>query len=78
MNVDNHYDVYALPEDYILRQGKINHKEKDAKLCQPYEEAKAKHDQFVTAVDQGEAAQTERSTFQIGALDKEQPVDDFE
>lgn len=78
MNVDDRYDGYALPEDYITEQGKIDRKKKEAVLYQRYEEAKTKDDQFVTDVDQWEAAQTKHSTFRTGALDKEQPVDDYE
>ena len=78
LKIDDRYDGYMLPEDYITEQGKIDKKRKEAVLYQRYEEAKAKDDQFVTDVDQWEASQTKHSTFRTGALDKEEIVDDYE
>ena len=78
MKIDDRYDGYHLPEDYITEQGKIDKKRKEAVLYQRYEEAKVKEDQFVTDVDQWEASQTKNSTFKAGALDKEEVVDDYE
>lgn len=78
MKIDDRYDGYQLPEDYITEQGKIDRKKKEAVLYQRYEENKTKEDQFVTDVDHWEASQTKHSTFKSGALDKEEVVDDYE
>lgn len=78
MKIDDRYDGYQLPEDYITEQGKIDRKKKEQVLYQRYEEAKQKDDQFVTDVDQWEASQTKHSTFKSGALDKAELVDEYE
>ncbi|KAF7291664.1 Pre-mRNA splicing factor [Mycena chlorophos] len=78
LKIDDKYDGYMLPEDYITEQGKIDKKKKENALYQRYEEAKPKDDQFVTDVDQWEASQTRHSTFKTGALDKEEIRDDYE
>lgn len=78
LKIDDKYDGYQLPEDYITEQGKIDKKKKESVLYQRYEEAKAKDEQFVTDVDQWEANQTKNSTFKSGALDKEELVDSYE
>ncbi|KAI5122467.1 hypothetical protein M0805_008778 [Coniferiporia weirii] len=78
MKIDDRYEGYQLPEDYITEQGKIDRKKKESVLYQRYEEAKTKEDQFVTDVDQWEASQTRHSTFKSGALDKPEVVDDYE
>lgn len=78
MRIDDKYDGYQLPEDYITEQGKIDKKKKESVLYQRYEEAKAKDDQFVTDVDQWEASQTRHSTFKSGALDKKEIIDNYD
>jgi pre-mRNA-splicing factor ATP-dependent RNA helicase DHX16 len=78
LKIDDKWDGYMLPEDYITEQGKIDKKRKENVLYQRYEEAKPKDDQFVTDVDQWEASQTKHSTFKTGALDKPELVDDYE
>ncbi|KAN0123488.1 P-loop containing nucleoside triphosphate hydrolase protein [Russula decolorans] len=78
LKIDDKWDGYMLPEDYITEQGKIDKKRKESVLYQRYEEAKPKDDQFVTDVDQWEASQTKHSTFKTGALDKPELVDDYE
>lgn len=78
MKIDDRYEGYQLPEDYITEQGKIDRKRKESVLYQRYEEAKVKDDQFVTDVDQWEASQTKHSTFKVGAMDKPEMVDDYE
>lgn len=78
MKIDDRYDGYQLPEDYITEQGKIDRKKKESVLYQRYEEAKVKDDQFVTDVDQWEASQTKHSTFKTGALDKPELVEDYD
>lgn len=78
MKIDDRYDGYQLPEDYITEQGKIDRKKKESVLYQRYEEAKTKDDQFVTDVDQWEASQTKHSTFKTGALDKPEIVEEYD
>jgi len=78
LKIDDKWDGYMLPEDYITEQGKIDKKRKENVLYQRYEEAKPKDDQFVTDVDQWEASQTKHSTFKTGALDKPELVDEYE
>jgi len=78
LKIDDKWDGYMLPEDYITEQGKIDKKRKENVLYQRYEEAKPKDDQFITDVDQWEASQTKHSTFKTGALDKPELADDYE
>ncbi|KAL0960804.1 hypothetical protein HGRIS_005820 [Hohenbuehelia grisea] len=78
LKINDHWDGYQLPEDYITEQGKIDKKKKENALYKRYEEAKPKDDQFVTDVDQWEASQTQHSTFKVGAMDKQEIVDDYE
>lgn len=78
LKIDDKYDGYQLPEDYITEQGKIDSKKKANVLYKRYEEAKPKDDQFTTDIDQWEAAQTQHSTFRTGAMDKSEIVDDYE
>ncbi|CCM01881.1 uncharacterized protein FIBRA_03952 [Fibroporia radiculosa] len=78
LKIDDKWEGYQLPEDYITEQGKIDKKRKEGVLYQRYEEAKPKDDQFTTDVDQWEAAQTKHSTFKTGAMDKQEIVEDYE
>lgn len=78
LKIDDKFDGYQLPEDYLTEQGKIDKKRKENVLYQRYEEAKPKDDQFTTDVDQWEAAQTHHSTFKTGAMDKPEFVDEYE
>jgi hypothetical protein len=78
MGIDDRYDGYFLPEDYLTEQGNIDRKKKESVLYQRYEENKAKDDQFVTDVDKWEASQTKHSTFKTGALDKPELVEEYE
>jgi pre-mRNA-splicing factor ATP-dependent RNA helicase DHX16 len=78
LKIDDKWDGYMLPEDYITEQGKIDKKRKESVLYQRYEDAKPKDDQFVTDVDQWEASQTKHSTFKTGALDKPELIDEYE
>lgn len=78
LGLEEHYDGYQLPEDYITEQGKIDKKKKESVLYKRYEENKAKDDQFVTDIDQWEASQTRHSTFKTGAMDKPELVEDYE
>lgn len=79
LRINDKWEGYQLPEDYITEQGKIDKKKKENALYQRYEEARPKDaDQFVTDVDQWEASQTKHSTFKTGAMDKKEFVDDYE
>ena len=78
LKINDKWEGYQLPEDYLTEQGKIDKKKKESVLYKRYEEAKPKDDQFTTDVDQWEAAQTKHSTFKTGALDKPEIVDDYE
>lgn len=78
LKINDKWDGYMLPEDYITEQGKIDKEKKQNALYKRYEEAKPKDDQFTTDVDQWEASQTQHSTFRTGALDKREVVDDYE
>ncbi|GBE84901.1 Pre-mRNA-splicing factor ATP-dependent RNA helicase-like protein [Sparassis crispa] len=78
LKIDDKWEGYQLPEDYLTEQGKIDKKKKESVLYQRYEDAKPKDDQFTTDVDQWEAAQTRHSTFKVGAMDKSEIVEDYE
>ncbi|KAK7441719.1 hypothetical protein VKT23_016382 [Stygiomarasmius scandens] len=78
LKINDKWEGYMLPDDYINEQGKIDKKKKENALYQRYEEAKPKDDQFITDVDQWEASQTRHSTFKTGAMDKAELVDDYE
>ncbi|KAI0345706.1 hypothetical protein BDW22DRAFT_904010 [Trametopsis cervina] len=78
LKIDDKWEGYMLPEDYITEQGKIDKKKKENVLYQRYEDAKPKDDQFTTDVDQWEAAQTKHSTFRVGAMDKPELVEEYD
>lgn len=78
LKIDDKWEGYQLPEDYITEQGKIDKKKKEGVLYKRYEEAKKTEDQFTTDVDQWEASQTKHSTFKTGAMDKPEIVEDYE
>ncbi|TFK74760.1 hypothetical protein BDN72DRAFT_630240 [Pluteus cervinus] len=78
MRINDKWEGYQLPDDYFTEQGKIDKQKKHDALYKRYEEAKPKDDQFVTDVDQWEAAQTQHSTFKTGAMDKVEVRDDYE
>jgi pre-mRNA-splicing factor ATP-dependent RNA helicase DHX16 len=78
LKINDKYEGYQLPEDYITEQGKIDKKKKENALYKRYEDAKPKDDQFVTDVDQWEASQTHHSTFKMGAMDKKEIVDEYD
>lgn len=78
LKINDKWEGYQLPEDYITEQGKIDKKKKENALYRRYEEAKPKDDQFVTDVDQWEASQTQHSTFRMGAMDKPAVQDDYD
>ncbi|RXW24506.1 hypothetical protein EST38_g1366 [Candolleomyces aberdarensis] len=78
LKINDHYDGYQLPEDYITEQGKIDKKKKENVLYKRYEEAKPKDGDFTTDVDQWEASQTKHSTFKTGAMDKPELAENYD
>lgn len=78
LKIDDKWEGYQLPEDYLTEQGKIDRKRKENVLYKRYEEAKPKDDQFTTDVDQWEASQTKHSTFKTGAMDKPELVIEYD
>lgn len=78
LKINDKWEGYMLPEDYLTEQGKIDKKKKENVLYQRYEDAKPKDDQFTTDVDQWEAAQTQHSTFKVGAMDKPEIVQEYD
>lgn len=78
LKINDTYDGYQLPEDYITEQGKIDKKKKENALYKRYEENKTEVDQFTTDVDKWEASQTHHSTFKTGAMDKQIITEDYE
>ena len=78
MKINDNFDGYQLPEDYLTEQGKIDKEKKKNALYKRYDEAKPKDDQFVTDVDQWEAAQTRQGTFKTGAMDKREMVEEYD
>jgi pre-mRNA-splicing factor ATP-dependent RNA helicase DHX16 len=78
MKINDKWEGYMLPEDYLTEQGKIDKKKKENVLYQRYEDAKPKDDQFTTDVDQWEAAQTQHSTFKVGAMDRPELVQEYD
>ncbi|KIJ54838.1 hypothetical protein M422DRAFT_775059 [Sphaerobolus stellatus SS14] len=78
MKINDRPEGYQLPEDYFTEQGRIDKKKKENVLYQRYEEAQPKEGQFVTDVDQWEAAQTKHSTFKTGAMDKIEIVEEYD
>lgn len=78
LKINDKWEGYQLPEDYLTEQGKIDKKKKVNALYKRYEDAKPKDDHFVTDIDQWEAHQTQHSTFKTGAMDKKEIIDDYE
>lgn len=76
--IDDGTNGYMLPDDYITEQGRLDQKKKKDALYKRYEESKPVEGQFVTDVDQWEAAQQERTDLTTGALDKEILVEDYD
>ncbi|KIR37155.1 pre-mRNA-splicing factor ATP-dependent RNA helicase DHX16 [Cryptococcus deuterogattii MMRL2647] len=76
--IDDGTNGYMLPDDYITEQGRLDQKKKKDALYKRYEESKPVEGQFVTDVDQWEAAQQERTNLTTGALDKEILVEDYD
>ncbi|KAG0150240.1 hypothetical protein CROQUDRAFT_58456 [Cronartium quercuum f. sp. fusiforme G11] len=78
MGIDDGYDGYMMPEDYITEQGRLDKKKKHDALYKRYEESKRPADEFVTDVDRYESIQTQNATTNYGALDRPTLVEDYE
>ncbi|KAK5058933.1 hypothetical protein LTR84_011197 [Exophiala bonariae] len=66
LNIDEHLDGYALPEDYITSKGKIDKQKKEAALYQRYiDRDESGREKFVTEHEQWEQEQTRRAEGQI-------------
>ncbi|KAJ9664836.1 hypothetical protein H2201_005057 [Coniosporium apollinis] len=64
--VDDHIEGYALPEDYITEQGKINRKRKEEALYKRYvERDEYGREKFVTEHEEWEREQTAKAKAQI-------------
>lgn len=76
LRIDDGFDGYAMPEDYLTEKGKLDKKRKKEVLYKRYEDNQRERDQdqFVTDLDRYEALQTQAATLQTGAADRA-PVD---
>jgi pre-mRNA-splicing factor ATP-dependent RNA helicase DHX16 len=62
LKIDEHFDGYALPEDYITEKGKIDRKKKEDALYKRYVERDERgQEKFVTEHDEWEREQTNRA-----------------
>ena len=65
LNIDEHLDGYAMPEDYITEKGKLDRKKKEEALYKRYvERDEAGREKFVTEHEEWEAEQTKRADAQ--------------
>lgn len=77
-NIDEGYDGYVMPEDYITEKGKIDKKKKEEALYKRYQDNEREKEKFVTEQDQWEEYQTNKATAKVGTLNKITPVEEFE
>ena len=80
MAINDHYDGYMLPDDYITEKGKLDKKKQEAALYQRYEDAQMDPSNFVTEQEVWEQTQTVKSLATVGAKSGRGDVleDDFE
>ncbi|KAL8278191.1 hypothetical protein RQP46_009364 [Phenoliferia psychrophenolica] len=81
--VDEGFDGYQMPDDYITEQGKIDSKKKKSLLESRYTDVKpgsrlAKNEEFVTDLEQYEMEQTNKAQLHSGALDREVVEDSYD
>lgn len=76
LRIDDGFDGYAMPEDYLTEKGKLDKKRKKEVLYKRYEDNQRERnqEQFVTDLDRYEQLQTQAATLQTGAADRA-PVD---
>lgn len=76
LKIDDGFDGYAMPEDYLTEKGKLDSKRKKEVLYKRYDDNQRERDQgqFVTDLDRYEQLQTQAATLQTGAADRA-PVD---
>lgn len=66
LNIDDHLDGYALPEDYITEKGKIDKRKKEQALYQRYvDRDESGREKYVTEHEEWEREQTKRAEGQI-------------
>lgn len=76
--IDDGYDGYQLPDDYITEQGKIDSEKKKNALYKRYDDNKKDEKSFVTDVDAWERSQADKVSYKTGAQDKVVIEDDYE
>jgi pre-mRNA-splicing factor ATP-dependent RNA helicase DHX16 len=76
--IDDGYDGYQLPDDYITEQGKIDSEKKKNALYKRYDDNKKDEKSFVTDVDQWERSQADKVSYKTGAQDKVVVEDSYE
>ena len=70
LEIDEHLDGYALPEDYITEKGKLDRKKKEEALYKRYvDRDEAGRERYVTEHEEWEAEQTKRVQGQIKKSD---------
>ncbi|KTW29171.1 hypothetical protein T552_01128 [Pneumocystis carinii B80] len=77
-NIDEAYDGYVMPEDYITEKGKIDKKKKEEALYKRYQDNQRQEEKFITEQDQWEEYQTNKATAKVGTLNKIESVEEFE
>ncbi|KAI5478061.1 pre-mRNA-splicing factor ATP-dependent RNA helicase DHX16 [Pseudohyphozyma bogoriensis] len=85
LNIDEGFDGYMMPDDYLTEQGKIDSKKKKDLLSSRYSDAKPKSslrgqkaEEFITDLEQYETEQTAKAQIRTGAMDRVEEVDDYE
>ncbi|KAK9722079.1 hypothetical protein K7432_002966 [Basidiobolus ranarum] len=68
LKIDDKFDGYVMPEDYITEKGKIDRKKKEEVLYKRYEEDQ--NQKFVSEQDQWEMHQINKSQLKVGAKDR--------
>ncbi|QSL64806.1 hypothetical protein MERGE_002108 [Pneumocystis wakefieldiae] len=77
-NIDEAYDGYVMPEDYITEKGKIDKKKKEEALYKRYQDNQREEEKFITEQDQWEEYQTNKATAKVGTLNKIESTEEFE
>lgn len=70
-NIDDHYDGYAMPEDYITEKGKMDMKRKEEALYSRYVDRDAQgRERYVTEHEEWEREQLAKTKAQIVVADR--------